>query len=170
MSWRHFFLCHFMLLCWWGHCIIHWSSLPTAHWPSLHPMTIWCWPLSYIFIKLTLIFRETPCIIHCITCFSAALVCGQIPLMLAEPPSPFFGGLKFKVSKTPTWCFTDNLSNLPSWLFLVLLRLLMYWTSWHPFSLSKNIVVQPINLGEIQIWQVKPVSQTTCIKWLPALR
>ena len=31
--------------------------------------------------------------------------------------------------------FTDDLSNLPSWLFLVLLKLLMSWMSWHHFFL-----------------------------------
>ena len=49
--------------------------------------------------------------------------------------SLFFRGLKFKVPKTPTWYLTDDLSNLPSWLFLVLLRLLMCWMSWRHFFL-----------------------------------
>ena len=47
--------------------------------------------------------------------------------------SPFLGGMKFKVPKTLTWYFTDDLSNLPSWLFVVLMRLLMCWTSWRHF-------------------------------------
>ena len=31
---------------------------------SLRPDILWCWSLSCIFFKLTLIFRETPCIIR----------------------------------------------------------------------------------------------------------
>ena len=47
--------------------------------------------------------------------------------------TPFFRSLKFKVPETPTWYFTDNLSNRQSWLFMVLLKLLMCWMSWRHF-------------------------------------
>ena len=42
-------------------------------------------------------------------------------------------GLTFKVPETMTWYFIDGLLNLPSMLFMVLLRLLMCWMSWRQF-------------------------------------
>ncbi len=78
----------------------------------------------------------------------AALVCGwmgaKFSSILAWPPG-LLRGLKFKVPETPIWYFTDDLSNLLSVLFLVLLRLLMCWMSWcHFFLCFKLHLVQDI--------------------------
>ena len=47
----------------------------------------------------------------------------------------FYRGLKYKVNGTLTWYITDDLSSLPSWLFIVLLSLLMCCMSWRQFFL-----------------------------------
>ena len=73
------------------------------------------------------------------SCFWAALFCGwtgvKIPLNLAGKPDRASSGAWYLVPETPTWYFNDDLSNLPSLLFMVMLWLLMCCLSWRHFIL-----------------------------------